>query len=474
MNIVQVNSTEAYGGAETIMRTVSSHLESRGNRVDWLVGRLHESEPGGRVHVFRHDQARHLWARAWMRAGEKLWSVVGNSRHGRGVCRFLMNEVGQPLRTMRRNLGHEDFCFPDTLTAVERLSMQPDLIHLHGLHSQYFDLRKLEELSRICPVVITMHDAWLVTGHCAYPGECVGYTRGCGQCPDLKRFPQIKRDATAYNFQRKANIYRRSGLHLVTPSVWLMDLVEASAMKEVFTSRSVIHNGVDAEQFSPGDREVAQQKAGISHFDDVILYCAKNAKTSMYKDFATAHRASRIYADRHPERKVLFQVVGEESGYGVEGNLVVRYVSLKAGSSMMREYYRAADVLVHTSKSENFPTVVLEAMASGIPSILSDTGGMREQIQALQLSGIASCPEITYVSENDSCGGLVREGDVDGVVQYLEKILYHRDLKEQMGQNARKRFEQRYTSEHMGNEYEELYKNLIKTACQQNEKYENK
>jgi hypothetical protein len=57
---------------------------------------------------------------------------------------------------------------------------------------------------------------------------------------DLAIDPAIKRDSTAYNWQRKRNIYRQSKLYIATPSRWLMDKVQQSILSEgIIESQSV-------------------------------------------------------------------------------------------------------------------------------------------------------------------------------------------------------------------------------------------
>ncbi|MEM6884734.1 MAG: glycosyltransferase [Verrucomicrobiota bacterium] len=475
MKIVEINSTEAYGGAETIMRAVSRYLQSAGHEVLWLVGRLHELKPSN-SRVFKHDSKRNLWARTCLSIADELWEKVGVYKLGRGVCRFIINEIGQPLRTLRHNLGHEDFEYPDTVTAVQRIQPAPEVLHLHGLHSRYFDLRALKKLSEQYLIVVTMHDVWLVTGHCAYPGACIGYTRGCGDCPDLDRFPKVKRDATAYNFRRKKEIYQSSRIHLVTPSRWLMDLVNTSEMSDVFQTQTVIPNGINTDIFSPGDTKEARNRLGLGAFDDVILYCAKNARTNTHKDYDTARKGAEAYARANPERKVILQVIGEESGYEVSSNLVVRFVSLPGDSQSIVDYYRACDVLVHTSLDENFPTVVLEAMACAKAVIVSDTGGMREQV--VSLSG-DSQPEIDgadYGDRANSNGILVRQKDVEGVSRALDCFLSDFELRNILGKNGRNRVLESYSMEHMGKEYESLFRSISaqEPKKKQTEIYENR
>ena len=60
------------------------------------------------------------------------------------------------------------------------------------------------------PTVITMHDFWLMTGHCAYINEsCNRWKAGCGNCPRLDQYPAARTDFSAKNWQIKARIFTR-------------------------------------------------------------------------------------------------------------------------------------------------------------------------------------------------------------------------------------------------------------------------
>src|SRR4029079_4578923 len=97
-----------------------------------------------------------------------------------------------PRRLLRRffyELGLEDFDYPNSVELLRFLPQKPDLLHCHNLHGNYFDLRALAGLSRQIPTVLTLHDAWLLSGHCAHSFECERWTIGCGECPDLTIYP---------------------------------------------------------------------------------------------------------------------------------------------------------------------------------------------------------------------------------------------------------------------------------------------
>ena len=66
-----------------------------------------------------------------------------------------------------------------------------DILHLHNLHGDYFDLGALLQVGEKVPTVQTLHDCWQFTGHCAHPGNCERWKSGCGQCPHLAAIPQF-------------------------------------------------------------------------------------------------------------------------------------------------------------------------------------------------------------------------------------------------------------------------------------------
>ena len=224
---------------------------------------------------------------------------------------------------IERAYGHEDYEYPGTWQLFQLLPQIPDILHCHNLHVHYFDLRALPWLSHQVPTVLTLHDAWLLSGHCAHSLDCQSWKTGCGNCPDLSIYPAIRRDATAYNWQRKADIYRNSRLYVVTPSQWLMDKVNQSILKPGIVTSRVIPNGVDLKVFHPSRKDRGPCRSWAPDDTKIILFAANGFRKNIWKDYQTLQSSLEIIANAGV--KVLCIALGEEFPEHI-GNVELRFV----------------------------------------------------------------------------------------------------------------------------------------------------
>ena len=172
--------------------------------------------------------------------------------------------VGLPvLRRLEWRIGPDAFSHPFSPRLFELTGSPPDLVLCANLHGSLFDLRQLSRLSRRVPLLMGPGDGWLFTGPCACPLECRRWLHGCVRCQDLKRPPDVTRDATRLNWRRKRRIYRRARIYAAAPSRWQIARLERSMLMTAVRERRIIRNGVDQAVFGPAPRAATRRALGL-------------------------------------------------------------------------------------------------------------------------------------------------------------------------------------------------------------------
>lgn len=364
---------------------------------------------------------RGKWGMLCHKFAKQLLPLEGKVRGVWQLRRALHTWVASPKRWRDLYLGREYFHFPNTWHLLDSWQGRPDIVHCHNLHGGwlshggYFDLRALPWLSRQVPTVVTLHDTWLLSGHCAYTLGCERWRFGCGNCPDLTVYPAVSRDATAYNWRRKKSIYARSSLFISTPSRWLMAQIEQSMLAPAIAEARVIPNGVDLTVFCPGKKEEARALLHLPQHVKVLLFVANAAKSNMFKDFRTIHEAALLVGARLRAEQIMLIVLGESASSEHFGNGEVRFVPFEQDRRVIARYYHAADVHVHAAKSDTFPNTVIEARACGTPTVATAVDGIPEQV------------------EEGRTGFLVPAGDAAAMARRIVQLLVNDDLRAQMG-----------------------------------------
>ena len=106
------------------------------------------------------------------------------------------------------------------------------------------------------------------------------------------------------------------------------------------------------------------------------------------------------------------------------------------------EYMRAADLMVLPSTHDGCPTVVLEAMALGIPVVATAVGGIVDQVD----------PGVS--------GLLVPPADAESLADALHRIMNNQELREQLAHTAKQHVERFYVAE-LAQGYEALCMQLL-------------
>ncbi len=361
MNVLQINTTDTRGGAAKVAYSIKQELEKNGHTTSMFVGQKYSSDPN--VHILNNKK-----------------SFFGKVRTK--MAYWLANDI--------------DVFSSDHILKTKEFK-KADIIHSHNLHSNYFNLRTLEKISRIKPVVWTFHDMWPITAHCAHSFDGQNKDTGFFTCPSLDIYPQIAWHNEKYLEKIKSKIYKNSNFHIVTPSQWLANKVNQSILKN--KPISVIYNGIDTSIFRPYNKQECRKSLGLPPDRQIVLIVAKRGRSNPWKGGNYAQEVIEAFRG-HPE--AFFVDLGGNTNH-TDNN--VKRVSYVANQDMLAKYYSAADILLYPSVADNCPLVVLEAMACGLSVVSFNTGGIPELV------------------EHKINGYIARYKDVDDLKSGLEYLL---------------------------------------------------
>ena len=274
-------------------------------------------------------------------------------------------------------------------------ALQPDVIHIHNIHGYFLNYPLLfDYLSRSgIPVVWTIHDCWLFTGHCYHyaSAHCYRWQEGCHHCPQRREFPTSWwRDRSARNFADKRAAFTslpHSQMTFVTVSEWMKGEVQQSFLRD-YTFR-VIHNGINISTFHPCATDGIKEKYGWQDKHIMLGVASIWSKEKGLDDFAA------LAAMLNYDELLVLVGIDDKTRQLLPSN--IHTIARTANVQQLAELYSIADVLINATWQDNYPTVNLEAIACGTPVVTYRTGGSVEVIT----------PHTGRIVEQGEVGGLL-------------------------------------------------------------------
>lgn len=340
MRIAQINTVYAVGSTGNLARSLVQVAREQGHEAFCFYGRPHP--------------------RAAALPGEAEYFGNRLDCYAHILRTRLLDQHGKGSRTITRRL-------------IRKLrNYDPDIIHLHNVHGYYLNLEILTDYLKqsATPVIWTMHDCWLYTGHCAYytAKQCRKWQAGCSDCPAGRDYPASWfRDASRQNYHWKRDCL--SGLPNVTfvpPSQWLANETSESFLRH-YPVR-VIHNGIDTELFWRSDEHKPAAEPG-----------AKPQLIAVANYWEPRKNLEAIlYVAEQLRDSVSIVVVGKLLSSPEDWPDNVRHIAQTANPGELATLYAQSDLLLNPTLEDNFPTVNIEAVAGGTPVITYSTGGSPE------------------------------------------------------------------------------------------------
>jgi glycosyltransferase involved in cell wall biosynthesis len=441
MNILTLN-TEAFSGGASQIATSLFHAYGDAGHSSRMLNAIYQSKDK-RIQIIDNDRFRN----PIFRLTQKLLKISFQKTIPILPKLFSLLLAGsEPIRTLKRINGMEDFHQPATRCLTDLVNPRPQIIHAHNLFGGYFDLRQLPRLSRQVPFILTLHDMWAFTGHCSHPLGCERWKQACGQCPHLDLPPAIPKDGSAANLAVKKRIYEKSRLYLATPSQWLMGQVNQSILKPGITNAKVILNGIDQAVFRPGEKAAARRHLNLPMEAHILLFVAAGNRSNPWKDYETLDTAVQMLANKLQGQRLILLASGQMEKENHHKNLEVRHIPWLDDKSALVHYYHASDLYLHAAHAENFPNVILESLSCGLPVIGTRTGGIPEQIQ------------------EGRNGHIVPQGDPEVMAGKAHDLLCQPETLARFSKNAADQARSTYSLERMVREYLCWFEELLTDA----------
>lgn len=269
---------------------------------------------------------------------------------------------------------------------------------------------------------------------CLIAPPCAMVHNECGFGPD-----------EAVHLKRRRVWTRRIALRHVSRTIVVSRLLLRVARTRFGLSEDkvrFIQTGVDTERFSPGRNDELRQQWGVDA-DTVVFGFAgglrgeKNLRLLLtaFGEARLRDRAHLVLVGDGPERNELEQLTAQ---LGLRA-----CVSFHGHVADISRAMRAFDVFVMSSRTEQTPNALLEAMATGLPVIATDVG------DCAALLGSAGGPFV------------ITRDDHAGYAAALRRIASGTDLRRELGAMNRSRAIAEFSKSRMIEQYRDVYESAL-------------
>lgn len=345
-------------------------------------------------------------------------------------------------RYPNRPSGLEMFSIPWAATKLKDIPelQDADIINLHWI-SGTLSIPDNIDFLKGKKIVWTLHDMNPFTGGCHYAGECRGYEKYCGNCPQLGS--NQENDLSREIWKLKKSAYRELDIEIVVLCDWMAKCVKKSSLLSSVPVH-VIPNGLPTDVFRPYPQDQIRESLQVPKDAFVILFGADSV-TNVRKGFVHLLRALEYLKESDISEQIALVTFGHNAQAEVQHlgfpTFAFDYVDKESELALV---YSMADVTVIPSLEDNLPNVVLESLACGTPVVGFDVGGIPDMIEH-QVNG--------YLApiENDK-----------ELAKGIHWIMERKKTDSKIGLKCRETVLSRYNLPLQAKRYLELYENMLK------------
>jgi len=268
-------------------------------------------------------------------------------------------------------------CFFSTNKLISIIKKErPDIVHLQCINGYFVNIFRLVSWLKKNEIktVLTLHAEFMFTANCGYALDCEKWKNGCGHCPRRKQETKsLVLDGTARAWNRMKRAFDGfENVVVVGVSDWI---TQSAKVSPILGKLSVcrIYNGIRIDNFHANcvqeEAEALREKYRIPKGKRIVIQVTPGL-TYLKGGDIFLRLAQRLPENYHAV------VVGQGGTYSDR----VTAIPFTNNQKELAGLYRMADVMVSTSRSDNYPTVCLEANCCGTPVVGFDVGGVGETI----------------------------------------------------------------------------------------------
>jgi glycosyltransferase involved in cell wall biosynthesis len=205
-------------------------------------------------------------------------------------------------------------------------------------------------------------------------------------------------------------LYNKCDL-LIVPSMEVANILKRNKIK---TRKVIVNLGVNFAKFIPPiDKNKAKRKVNVNPRLKVIGFCGRIARE---KDLPTLHKAFSELSKKY--NNLLLLIIGK----GIEEKELLQQENIKLVGSTddVLPYLQAMDIYILPSLTETSSLSTMEAMSCGLAVVSTPVGYTKR-----------------YIKENYN-GYFFPKGDYKALTKILNKLLKDDNLRQRLGQRARR------------------------------------
>jgi len=174
-------------------------------------------------------------------------------------------------------------------------------------------------------------------------------------------------------------LWGNNQVRFITPSKWLADQANVSAVMKNNAPMTVIPNPIDSEKFAPLSAEVRGELKQLHGFAKPLILFSAAYLQNPAKGFSHFLEMCSDLSDRGVDFEVL--ILGDNKGVEL-GPFPFKFThwGYVTDISKIKLAFQLSDLYVITSVQDNLPTTIIESLSMGTPVVGYRVGGIPEMI----------------------------------------------------------------------------------------------